>query len=166
MRCQRFTCQRDIHVPPAAKSKIPSSRARMFTLPKAPSVNKAVVAHPISSYKPCQNSHWLPGSRARYSGSPLPAHSWKAAYAAVVLIARQDGCLCELWEASKYGSQVCFVLSFCTKHWPRIMIECTKTYFSLKMTYFSTINGEKKCIVKCGALLLKLSILSRVSWEL
>lgn len=168
MCCHQFTVQHDIHVPPAAKSKIPSSRARTLTLSNVPSMNREVFAYSISSYKLRQNFHWLPGSRATCMDSALPPHSGKAAYTA------QTCSYCSTrrmptWTAR--GQQIWITGLLCSFFLYKILAynydwQCTKTYCSLKTTYFSTINREQKCILKCGALLLKLSILSRVLWEL
>lgn len=78
----QFMAQHDIHIPPCHQLQIPSSGARTLTLPNVFSGNWEVFVYRISSYQPCQNFHWLLESRARYTGSPLPPSSWKAAYTA------------------------------------------------------------------------------------
>lgn len=108
---------------------------------------------PLPPTNPVRTSHWLPEW-----GTVL--HSHHPAYTA------QSCSYClTTWMlvTSKYGSQVWCGRLIGLSLWLTV---CTKTYRGVKMTYFRTINKEKKCILKRGALLLKLSILSGVLWEL
>lgn len=108
--------------PPATKSKTPGSGARTLTLPN-------------SEQRSLCTSHLLLQTLSKTSTDSLGAelgtlilcshHAAEKQHMLhrAVLIARQDGCLREQQEASKYGSQVCCVHSFCTKSWPIILID-------------------------------------------
>lgn len=153
MCCYQFMVQHDIHVPPAAKSKIPRSGATTVS-----------AKHTLSEQRSLCTSHLLLRTLSELPLTPqwgtLVLHSHHTAYTA------QSCSYClTTWTlvTSRYGSQVCSGRLIGLSLW---LIECTKTYCGVKMTYFRTINKEKKCILKCGALLLKLSILSGVLWEL